>query len=257
MKRITRNVFVVLLLLLVAFFFASCQSAEELENSVEITTGSGEESQPMLPPPPAEVESVEEVKEIPVSVSAQYLGYRMDINSYDGYAEITYPVGIVTDGDIDAFIAVEAAKYGITDPSFTYSIGDGIVTVAYPEGIGENTRRSYASMLITDVIETVNRIYPQYAGSKLTLTFKYGGYELKAVYSGKAIDVSYPDVLTNSQLSGFIGALNLEYGDTLGGVFYEIAVPGIARCTFVKNAGVAEAGAFVSILTTALVTYML
>ena len=272
MKRISRIALVSIISALLVISLASCQTSGEADAAEIVTTASQPAASPAaadVPPAPAAepaspaaapAESAAAPAaapaEIPVELDVEYLGYGMGIDCYDGHATITYPAGIVTDADVEAFLAAESAKYGAQMAGITYSIpSSGTLELTYPEGISSAERRALVTMFATDVIETVNALFPEAAGP-VTVTHSYAGYSLSAEIGEGSAAVAYPDVVTAAEVEGFIAAVNLEYGDTLGGVFYSIEGPGQAVFTYPESVGFAEASAFASILVSTLVSYI-
>ena len=148
-----------------------------------------------------------------------------------------------------------AAKYGDSVSGVTYSVSGNTLTLGYPEGVSAADRRALCAAFITDVIDTVNALYPSASTDPVKVTHSYDGYSLSiTIEDGEAL-LEYPDFLTSAEVEGFFGAVNLEYGDTLGGVFYEIAGPGQVSLTYPESVGFAEANGFVAILVTTLIAY--
>ena len=186
MKMTMKTILSVMLSLFLVFSFASCQSSEVAEEAVEIVTAAPEEDSatadiPPAPADPVEAEAPAEEEapaapavEVPVSMSVGYRGYEMDIESYDGYAEITYPEGIVTDDDVVTFLSAEAEKYGDSISGVSYSFADGVITLEYPEGVPAADRRALSTMFVTDVIETVGSLYPATGADPVSLVYRYG-----------------------------------------------------------------------------------
>ena len=268
MKRIVTNTLAFVLSALLVLSFVSCQSGASTESAAEIITVQPQvdESVEDVPPAPApEAEAVAEPvsepapvvqsEEIPVEMSAEYRGYELSISSYDGHADISYPAGIVTDDDISSFMAAESMKYGDSISGVTYSVSGNTLTLDYPEGVSAADRRALSAAFITDVIDTVNAIYPSDSVDPVRITHSYDGYSLSiTIEDGNAL-LEYPDFLTSAEVAGFFGAVNLEYGDTLGGVFYSIDGPGTVSLTYPESVGFAEANGFVAILVTTLIAY--
>ena len=265
MKRICRTTLALILSVLVVLSFASCQSSDAAEEAAEIVAVQTEAPENVADVPPAPAPAVEEtapaaaeeepVSEIPVEMAVEYQGYELSIASYDGYATIDYPAGIVTDDDIASFMAAEAIKYGDSISGVTYSVSGNTITLGYPEGVSAADRRALCAAFITDVIDTVNALYPSDAAVPVTVTHSYDGYDLSiAIGNGEAV-LKYPDFLTSAEVTGFFGAVNLEYGDTLGGVFYTIDGPGTVILTYPESVGFAEANGFAAILVTTLISY--
>ena len=270
MNRIVRTTLVLVLSALVVLSFASCQSGAATEETVEIVAVQADENVADVPPVPAPAEepaaeavSAEapaeaapaEAAEVPVEMAVEYRGYSLSITSYDGYATVEYPAGVVTDDDIAAFMAAESMKYGDSVSGVSYSVSGNTLTLNYPEGVSAADRRALSAAFITDVIDTVNAIYPSDSSDPVKVTHSYDGYSLSiTIENGKAL-LEYPDFLTSAEVSGFFGAVNLEYGDTLGSVFYTIDGPGTVSLSYPESVGFAEANGFAAILVTTLISY--
>lgn len=264
MRNIAKITLTLILSALLVLSLASCQSSDGSGQAAQIVAvqPQGQESVQDVPPAPAPAAPAEKPEapapapaEIPVEMAVEYRGYELAIESYDGYTDVTYPAGIVTDDDIASFMAAESAKYGDSVSGVTYSVSGNTLTLSYPEGVGAADRRALCAAFITDVIDTVNALYPSASADPVEVTHSYDGYSLSiTIEDGEAL-LEYPDFLTSAEVEGFFGAVNLEYGDTLGGVFYEIAGPGQVSLTYPESVGFAEANGFVAILVTTLIAY--
>ena len=267
MKRITRIALASILSALIVLSFASCQTSDAAAEAAEIVVA---EPAPApaeeVPPAPAEEPAAETPAPVvaaepvpatvPVYMEIGYLGYTLGIECYDSYAIVSYPASVVTVGDVESFLADESVKYGAAASGIVYSFpAEGELRLDYPAGVTAAERRALAAAFTTDVIDTVNEIF-SVSGEPVTVTHTYQGYSLTLEISQGSAVVTYPDFVTAAEAEGFFAAINLEYGDTLGGVYYTIDGPGVAVFTYPESVGFAEVNAFSALFVTALIEYI-
>ena len=265
MKRITRIALASILSALVVLSFASCQTSDVAATEIVVAEPAPAPAEDVPPAPvdepaaeaPAPAETVEPVPAtVPVDMEIGYLGYTLGIECYDSYAIVSYPSSVVTRGDVEAFLAAESMKYGASASGIVYSFpADGELRLDYPAGVTAAERRALAAAFATDVIDTVNEIF-SVSGEPVIVTHTYEGYSLSIEISQGSAVVTYPDFVTAAEAEEFFAAINLEYGDTLGGVYYTIDGPGVAVFTYPEDIGFAEVNAFSAIFVTALIEYI-
>ena len=265
MKRITRLALASILSALLVLSFASCQTSDAQAAEIVVATPAPtavEEVPPVPVPeeseaPAAEAPAAAPVPAVvPVEMEISYLGYTLGIEAYDSYTIVSYPVSVVTTGDVEAFLAAESEKYGAAASGIVYSFpAEGELRLDYPAGVTSAERRALAAAFATDVIDTVNDIF-SVSGEPVTVTHSYQGYSLSIEISEGSAVLTYPDFVTSAEAEEFFALINLEYGDTLGGVYYTIDGPGVAVFTYPDDVGFAEVNAFSAIFVTVLIEYI-
>ena len=187
--------------------------------------------------------------------SYEYAGYSMTVEAYDGYAEVSLP-SIVTKADVDAFMASEAAAYGSMIDGVTYSFGDGVLTISYPEGVSEAERRAYVNMFACDVIAMASSVFSIPASMPVSVTYSYQGYELTADIDTGSAALIYPDFITSAEAESFFAVENAAYGDVLGSVHYSIEGAGNAVFTYPETVSISDVLTYTSLFVTDLIAYI-
>ncbi len=95
-------------------------------------------------------ESIE--KEVSVSGNVDCMGYAVSVQSYDGFAEVSYPSSITTK-EASSFLIHEYALYAdsLSEASYTF-VSPGLVRIDYPIGISVADRRYAVDRFCKDLI---------------------------------------------------------------------------------------------------------
>jgi phage terminase Nu1 subunit (DNA packaging protein) len=91
-------------------------------------------------------------KEVSVSGNVDCMGYAVSVQSYDGFAEVSYPSSITTK-EASSFLIHEYALYAdsLSAASYTF-VSPGLVRIDYPVGISVDDRRYAVDRFCKDLI---------------------------------------------------------------------------------------------------------
>ncbi len=199
-----------------------------------------------------------------------YAGYDLLISAYDGHAVISYPEE-AADDDVSAFLAAEAARYGISGVYYSFQ-DDGTLLLEYPEGIAAAERRALSDTLASDLIEYVTYVPEAVAEAPAEMEapaeeapaepaevpvsseYSYAGYALSIdAYDGYAV-ISYPEEATDDDVSAFLAAEAARYGTS--GVYYSFQDDGTLLLEYPEGIAEVERKALSDTLASDLIEYV-
>ena len=197
-----------------------------------------------------------------VERSFSYSGYTLDITSYDGYALIEYP-DIVTEDDIEAFMAAEAAKYPAEASAVTYSIPEeGVLRLDYPEGLSVADREGFVETFGNDVLNVAAAILPPAVESvaeaePVVVGYAYQGYELTITIEDGVAVLAYPeDAVLESDVAAFFSYELGLHPEELSEVTYSFTGAGEVTLYYPEDITVADAEAYAFVLVEDLDAYL-
>ncbi len=188
-----------------------------------------------------------------VERSFSYSGYTMDIVSYDGYALIEYP-DIATREDVEYFLSSEAARYPEDAALVTYSFPeDGVLRLDYPEGLSASDREVFIETFGNDVLSVAASILPPPvesavpAAAPVVVEYDYHGNGLTVTIGEGSAVISYPQFVTERDVTEFFAHEMDLHGAELAEVTYAFTAPGEVSLYYPETvtASVAEAYAYV------------
>ncbi len=206
---------------------------------------------------------VPEISEVQINEVYSYAGYTLSAVITPGRTVLTYPAA-ASDAEVEAFIAIENAKYGLADLGIVYSLeGNGTAVFTYPESIESTVVAAELDTLVADLIEyvtpapqVVSVTMPEPEPEPVVMSYSYAGYTVEAVIGEGETVISYPAAASNAEVAAFIALENERYGLADLGVVYAIEEPGRAVFTYPEEYAPETVAAELDVLVADLIAYI-
>ena len=262
MKRFSKAICLALLVFTLIFALVGCSTTpkQDLGSRIEVAEPAKEEVTPAEQektdvPPAQPAEQAEPAKPVeqptqeaepakPVAYAPIERKYTLftdgDVTVVAGIgkATITYPASIISKEDIDAAaLAAYQAYSSVYDLSNVYySVGDGVLTIYYPESWGveelavaektvmdvlpsyvASVIASYIDQAASEVVEAAKQVVDTISEEGLSASISLFGYTATVTLKDDVITIDYPDFITVDEVKAAAAAAYQAYSQYLQG----------------------------------------